>query len=73
MALHHDIAAVRLDHRDDSSSDGTAGLAVIALLLALVLGFSAADQQELDAGLATGAQGGQAELDGRGKWGGYMK
>lgn len=73
MALIHDVAATRLDHRHDSTGDATAGLTVIALLLALVLGFSAADLKAPDAGSISGVQNAQPKLDGRGKWGGYME
>lgn len=78
MGMNHDIAARRLDDSNDIShekgSDSTAGLAVIALLLALVLGFSAVDihRQAPDAGPVVSSQQGQTVLDGRGKWAGYM-
>ncbi len=72
MATSHNIAATRLEHHHDVGSDSTAGLTVIALLLALILGFSAADQHALDAGLKGGVEDVPPVLDGRGKWAGYL-
>lgn len=79
MAMHHDSAALGLDHRsetggtrNDRGNDSTAGLAVAALLLALLLGFSATDRQAPAAGPGMSEVDGETVLDGRGKWGGYL-
>ncbi len=74
MATNHDITTTHVEHRQHVSGDATAGLAVIAFLLALVLGFSAADihRQAPNSGLEAGAGDIQPVLDGRGKWAGYF-
>ncbi len=74
MATNHDIATTSLDQPITIARDSTAGLTVIALLLALVLGLTAIDiqhQRLLEATAAGESQ--RAALDGRGKWGGYIE
>lgn len=79
MTTHQTVAGTRLDRRPATSQDSTAGLAVAALLLALVLGFSAADihRHAPAAGPVMSSDGEAAMLDGRGldgrgKWAGYL-
>ena len=61
--------------RPAGGSDATIGLTIIAFLLALTLGFSAADIQReraIGAQATNATTPAAAALDGRGKWGGYM-
>jgi len=46
-------------------------ISIAAVILALLLGLSAADIQR-QSGAGTGIQPSVAPLDGRGKWGGYL-
>ncbi|MEM7043801.1 MAG: hypothetical protein AAF543_13405 [Pseudomonadota bacterium] len=60
--------------RTVDQTDPSVGLAVLALLLALILGFSAADIQR-ERTVNSPVSSGDADagiLDGRGKWGGYL-
>ncbi len=66
-------AKARRHDSDRAVTDPTAGLTVIALLLALLLGLSAVDIQHRkapDGGVAASVA--PVTLDGRGKWGGYL-
>lgn len=75
MATDHALPFARPERHDHARHDATIGLTVLALLLALTLGFSAADIQRermLDAGHTGVLHEGQRPLDGRGKWAGYL-
>lgn len=75
MATNHVLPSARLDGGQVATPKASAALAIIALLLALVLGFSAADiqNQRLENLSAAGAVETDASIrDGRGKWGGYF-
>ncbi|MEM8950071.1 MAG: hypothetical protein AAGA21_05145 [Pseudomonadota bacterium] len=61
--------------RPACQTDNSAGLAVLALLLALTLGLSAADiqRERVSKAQAVSSAGTDMKiLDGRGKWGGYL-
>lgn len=73
MSIHQETADRYVDHGFEKGQDSTAGLTVIALLLALILGFSAVDQHASKEGSAASLNAEQVTLDGRGKWGGYLK
>lgn len=51
--------------------NATWGMSIAAALLALLIGLSAVDIQRHNAVDAVSQQG-SAQLDGRGKWGGYL-
>lgn len=75
MATNRDIIASSFEQRNAVVSEPTAGLAVVAFLLVLILGFSAIDiqrQHALDVDHADGLLQEHGLLDGRGKWGGYL-
>lgn len=75
MGTNRDVITSSHQHSRDMASDQTAGLAVVALLLVLVLGFSAVDiqrQQAPDAHQVDSVSQERGLLDGRGKWGGYL-
>lgn len=74
MNANQPTAASGLGRGNDVGHDSTAGLTVVALLLALLLGFAAADinRQPPAAGSGNSLEAGQTVLDGRGKWGGYL-
>ena len=73
MTTHQETTGRHVDHGIEGSQDSTVGLTVIAFLLALILGFSAADQHAPGGGAVTSLQQEKIALDGRGKWGGYLK
>ncbi len=73
MATNQIVADARLESQSDASPKAGFGLAVIAFLLALVLGLSAVDiqrQRTLDPSPSDKAVPSQTIVDGRGKWGG---
>lgn len=75
MATNHALPRTRLETGDDSQSYTRFGHIALALVLALVLGFSAIDiqrQRAADLSVSDGASEQERLLDGRGKWGGYL-
>jgi hypothetical protein len=66
----------RATQRDQAGPHATWLITIAAAALTLVIGFSAVDIQRQRAATIDQAQSGApaaAMLDGRGKWGGYMK
>jgi hypothetical protein len=75
MATDQIVARVRLERRQNVSPEAGPGLAVIAFLLALVLGLSAIDlqlQRMRDLNVSESAAPSSTIVDGRGKWGGLF-
>jgi ABC-type transport system involved in cytochrome c biogenesis permease component len=75
MATDQIVARARFERRQDVSPEAGPGLAVVAFLLALVLGLSAIDLQQQripDGSLSERASPSPAIIDGRGKWGGLF-
>ena len=72
MATNQIFPAEPLERRGIPSGK-TLVLTALAFLLALTLGLSAVDQHALDAGPGMSLEQAQPVLDGRGKWGGYLK
>ena len=75
MATNHLLPSAHADGLARMRTTRGIGLALLAFLLALTLGLSAADIQRQRAADAQAAASGETELrilDGRGKWGGYM-
>ena len=74
-ALPSSMETERRDTLRNAPPDTTPGLTVLALLLVLILGLSAADIQRQHAdqvGPADGVEQARGTLDGRGKWAGYF-
>lgn len=70
MATAH-FAPGRHSVPNTAASKSAWAISIAAVILALLLGFSAVDIQR-QSGAGTGIQPSVAPLDGRGKWGGYL-
>lgn len=75
MAINPAFASLRLVEGHDSQPYARFALTAMALVLALVLGFSAIDiqsQRAADIYVSNGVSEQEPISDGRGKWGGYL-